>query len=171
MGVRNICSVGLATAEGLDVADHRFSEHWCPRQYRSHFSTVLVATIAQDRSPARREVHQAAVLFPLPLPIDRQVSREPLTSTCPSRDLPTWVPIRRTKASRAASALALGHGWLLRQLPSISRAAIPERRIRGPSAHHSGPSPSHTRVGVQGNEAPAGTTAETAARIVITTRD
>jgi hypothetical protein len=34
------------------------------------------------------------------------------------------------------------------QTPSISRAAIPDRRRRGPSEHQIGPSPSQTAVGV-----------------------
>src|SRR3546814_6357632 len=39
---------------------------------------------------------------------------------------------------------ASGQGWPGRHVPSISRATIPERRICGPSEHHTGPSPSHT---------------------------
>ncbi|MEY4783365.1 MAG: hypothetical protein RIR41_1300 [Pseudomonadota bacterium] len=35
---------------------------------------------------------------------------------------------------------------------------MPASRTRGPSAHHTGPSPSHTRVGVQANSSPVGTT-------------
>jgi hypothetical protein len=54
-------------------------------------------------------------------------------------------------------AVALGQGCPLRQLPSISRAAIPTSRIRGPSAHHIGPSPSQTAIGVHVKERPAAT--------------
>lgn len=43
-------------------------------------------------------------------------------------------------------------------MPFISRAATPERRTCGPSAHHFGPSPSQTAMGVQVKDWPAGTT-------------
>lgn len=55
----------------------------------------------------------------------------------------------------AASADAVGQGCPGRQEPSRSRAAIPASRMRGPSAHHMGPSPSATWVGVQANKSPA----------------
>src|SRR3546814_5396611 len=44
----------------------------------------------------------------------------------------------------------------------LSRAAMPARRMRGPSAHQTGPSPSQTRVGVHKNVWPAGTTGTSA---------
>lgn len=44
-------------------------------------------------------------------------------------------------------------------LPSISRAAMPDKRTCGPSAHQIGPSPSQTRIGVHANDWPAGTIA------------
>src|SRR3546814_5181643 len=53
----------------------------------------------------------------------------------------------------------LGQGCPLRHEPSISRAAIPASRIRGPSRHQIGPSPSQTLTGVQMNDWPLGTTA------------
>lgn len=63
-------------------------------------------------------------------------------------------PISPAKASLATCPDALGHGWPGLHVPSISRAAMPARRIFGPSAHQIGPSPSQTRVGVQVNDAP-----------------
>src|SRR3546814_3635709 len=39
---------------------------------------------------------------------------------------------------------------------------MPARRMRGPSAHQTGPSPSQTRVGVHKNVWPAGTTGTSA---------
>ncbi len=136
----------------------RLFQQRCRRQYRAHFSTVPVFTIAHDRSPTRGDVHQAAVLFPRPLPSDLHDSIGPVTRMCPSRDRPTRRPTSRTRASRAASALADGHGCFDRHVPSPSRAAIPDSRIRGPSAHQSGPSPSQTRIGVQVKVVPEGTT-------------
>lgn len=127
------------------------------RQYRSQRKANPLFTIAQDRSPPIGERHQAAVRLPTPSPSDRQRIVGPLTSTWPSRLLPVGRPTSRTSASLASTAPAAGQGWLSRQLPSISRAAMPERRIRGPSAHQIGPSPSQTRVGVQSNDWPAGT--------------
>jgi hypothetical protein len=62
------------------------------------------------------------------------------------------MPNNFTSSSRERSALTAGQGWFDRQVPSISRAAIPARRMRGPSAHHIGPSPSYTAVGVQAND-------------------
>ena len=74
-------------------------------------------------------------------------------------------PSSRTSVSRATMPLARGQGCPLRHEPSISRAAIPASRIRGPSRHQIGPSPSHTLTGVQANDCPLGTTA-TASRNV-----
>jgi hypothetical protein len=75
----------------------------------------------------------------------------------PLRPLPP--PSNRTRAFRAAMPLARGQGCPRRHEPSISRAAIPPSRIRGPSRHQTGPSPSHTLMGVQANICPAGTVA------------
>ena len=58
----------------------------------------------------------------------------------------------------AAAADAVGQGCPGRHEPSRSRAAIPASRMRGPSAHHMGPSPSATCVGVQANSNPAAMT-------------
>src|SRR5690606_40374886 len=49
--------------------------------------------------------------------------------------------------------------WFARQVPSVSRAAMPDRRIVGPSAHHMRPSRSHTRAGVHSKLLLAGVTA------------
>lgn len=83
----------------------------------------------------------------------------PRTRICPSGLKPVASPISRTSASRASLGSASGQGWPSRQLPSISRAAMPASRTRGPSAHHTGPSPSQTRTGVQVKVSPAGTIA------------
>jgi len=114
--------------------------------------------MAQERSPPIGEVHHAAVRVPTPLPTDMQVIAGPATRICPCWLRPEGLPMSLTRASRASSALASGQGWLLRHAPSISRAAIPESLILGPSSHQTGPSPSQTRVGVQVNSWPAGMT-------------
>ena len=72
--------------------------------------------------------------------------------------MPRGPPSSRTSRSRASVPLGLGHGCPGLQLPSISRAATPAMRILGPSAHHTGPSPSQTAVGVHTNVFPWGTT-------------
>jgi hypothetical protein len=140
------------------------SQLWRP-QNRSHRKAQPPATIAQERSPPLGDTHQAAVRLPTPSPPDVQRNGCPVTRTCPSLLRPTGLPISLTRASRAASALALGHGWFERQVPPNSLAAMPARRMRGPSSHHMGPSPSHTRTGVQTNCSPAGTTTTCAATI------
>ena len=43
------------------------------------------------------------------------------------------------------------------QVPSISLAAIPDTRMRGPSSHQIGPSPSQTHVGVNSKLSTEGT--------------
>ena len=86
----------------------------------------------------------------------------PLTRTCPSAPWPISSPTNWTSALRAWRALAEGQGWPGLHDPSSSRAAMPERRMRGPSAHQIGPSPSHTAVGVQSKAWPVGTTAAAA---------
>src|SRR3546814_13923867 len=118
--------------------------------------------MAHDTSPSIGEVYQAAVLVPPALPSERHESVGPLTNTWPSRLVPVGLPTISTKASRAACAGASGHGWFDRHVPSLSRAAMPARRMRGPSAHQTGPSPSQTRVGVHKNVWPAGTTGTSA---------
>ena len=52
--------------------------------------------------------------------------------------------------------------WTARP-PSSSRAAMPERRTRGPSAHQMGPSPSQTAMGVQVKVSPDWTTSDRSA--------
>ena len=113
--------------------------------------------MAQERSAPEGRRHQAAVLLPPAEPSERQVRLGPRTTTCPVEMPPRGPPIRRTSASRASIAEALGQGWLVRQVSSISRAAIPAMRTCGPSAHQTGPSPSQTWVGVQVNVCPAAT--------------
>lgn len=130
----------------------------CPRQNPSHIAAVFIATMAQDRSPPLGDTHHAAVRLPPPEPSETQRIVGPLTVTWPCEPVPVGSPRRRTKASRAWIALASGHGCPRLQLPSSSRAAIPARRTRGPSAHQIGPSPSQTAVGVQWKASPAGTT-------------
>jgi hypothetical protein len=129
-----------------------------PRQYRSQRATVPVRIMAQDKSPIPGAPHQAAVRDPPAEPIERHWRRGPLTSICPSCDCPNEPPRKRTSLFRASSAEAVGHGWPGRQVPSISRAAMPARRIFGPSAHHIGPSPSQTRTGMQVKATPAAKT-------------
>tara|TARA_Y100000815_G_C13348448_1_gene503111 strand:+ start:5301 stop:5924 length:624 start_codon:yes stop_codon:yes gene_type:complete len=74
-------------------------------------------------------------------------------------------PINLTSPSREAKESAAGQGCPDEQDPSISRAAMPARRIRGPSAHQIGPSPSQTAVGVHSKTVPDGTdTADTKAK-------
>ena len=108
-------------------------------------------------SPDRGDMHQAAVLFPPPPPMDVQRIAGPWTRMCPSRLYPVGLPTSIASASRATSGGDEGQGWPGRQLPSISLAAMPDSLIRGPSAHQIGPSPSHTLVGVQSKVWPAGT--------------
>ena len=90
-------------------------------------------------------------------PSDTQASGCPSTRKWPSGLRPLALPRSRTSASRASVAEAEGQGWLSLQVPSISRAAMPDSRTWGPSAHHMGPSPSHTRIGVHVNAWPTGT--------------
>ena len=82
----------------------------------------------------------------------------PLTSTCPCLPSPMGVPNKATSASRDACGSAEGHGCPGEQDPSSSRAAIPASLRRGPSSHHTGPSPSQTAVGVHAKACPEGTT-------------
>lgn len=121
-------------------------------------------TIAQERSPLRGDVHHAAVRPPPADPFEMQLRVGPETRVCPSRALPVARPTSATSAFFASSAVARGHGWFGRQLPSLSRAAIPATRMRGPSSHQMGPSPSQTRVGVHANVPPAGITTEASIR-------
>ena len=106
-------------------------------------------TIAQLRSPVRGVEHHAAVRLPFAAPSEWHWRTGPRTSTWPVAVTPLAPPSRRTSSSRASFPLADGQGWPTLQVSSISRAAMPARRMHGPSAHQIGPSPSHTRVGVQ----------------------
>jgi hypothetical protein len=94
-------------------------------------------------------MHQAAVLLPPPLPWLMHAMAGPVTRMWPCGPTPRRVPTSSTNASLAATALAFGQGWPGEHDPSISRAAMPASRIRVPSLHHIGPSPSQTCVGVQ----------------------
>ena len=132
--------------------------HLCRRQYLGHLSAILLSTILQDRSPDRGDTQKAPVRSRPALPTERQAIGGPFTRIWPWRATPVGCPTRRTRASRASTGLALGQGCSGLQLPSISRVAIPDSRMRGPSAHQIGPSPSQTCVGVQVNVRPAAMT-------------
>jgi hypothetical protein len=73
-------------------------------------------------------------------PTERQVIVSPSTRTWPSLLRPMARPSKATRASRASSARDDGQECPGLQLPSISRAAIPDKRMRGPSAPQAGPS-------------------------------
>jgi len=60
-----------------------------------------VATSAQERSLIRGDMHHAAVRFPPAPPSDRQVMVGPVTSACPSRDVPVLRPTSETSAALA----------------------------------------------------------------------
>src|SRR3546814_14080670 len=94
--------------------------------------------MAHDTSPSIGEVHQAAVLVPPALPSERHESVGPLTNTWPTRLVPVGLPTISANASVAASAGASGHGWFDRHVPSLSRAEVSDRRMRGPSDRPSG---------------------------------
>lgn len=115
-------------------------------------------TMAQLRSTPDRVAHHAAVLLPFADPSDRHCRTGPLIRMWPVEAVPRRPPSSRTSSSRASSPLACGQGCPDLHVPSISRAAIPASRIRGPSAHQIGPSPSQTCVGVQVKVVPAATT-------------
>ncbi len=99
-------------------------------------------------SPTLGDTHHDAVRFPPAEPSDRHVRVGPVNMICPCLLTPVRTPRKATNASRAFSALALGHGWPGEQVPSSSLAAIPAKRSRGPSSHQIGPSPSQTWEGV-----------------------
>ena len=99
-------------------------------------------------SPTLGDTHHDAVRFPPAEPSDRHVRVGPVNMICPCLLTPVQTPRKATNASRAFSALALGHGWPGEQVPSSSLAAIPAKRSRGPSSHQIGPSPSQTWEGV-----------------------
>ena len=85
----------------------------CRPQYRSHFSAVPLATMAQLKSsPSSR--WQNAAMRPYVVPTFWHVRR------CPAAN--------RRSSAVAASADAVGHGCPSAQEPSVSRAAIPDRR-------------------------------------------
>lgn len=130
---------------------------WLP-QYRAHFSALLLATIAQLRSTPARVLQSAAVREPLPFPLLTQVRGWVATLMWPVGRVPFGPPRSRTSSSRASMADAAGQGWPGLHVPSISRAAMPESRIFGPSAHQIGPSPSQTAVGVQVKVCPSAIT-------------
>lgn len=109
-------------------------------------------------SPVVCEIHHAPVRLPPAPPLETQRSVGPRTIACPPGAVPVCRPSSRTSAARACAGVAAGHGWPGRHVPSLSRVAMPATRTRGPSAHHIGPSPSHTRMGVQRKGTPAGTT-------------
>lgn len=102
------------------------------------------------------ETHQAAVLLPPAEPSDTQLIVGERTRTWPVPSLPFGPPSSATSRSRASIAPTAGQGWLLRQVPSISRAATPATRTFAPSAHQIGPSPSQTARGVHLKDEPAG---------------
>lgn len=115
--------------------------------------------MAQLISPIAGAAHQAPVRSPFALPVDRHWSLGPVTRIWPVALRPFAPPSNRTSVSRATIPLARGQGCPVRHEPSISRAAIPASRIRGPSRHQIGPSPSQTLIGVQVNDWPPCTTA------------
>lgn len=139
-------------------------QHLGPRQYRSQRAAQPPFTIAQFTSPLLGETHHAAVRLPPPDPFETQRIVGPSTRICPCELVPVGRPTSRTSASLASKGSAEGQGCPSLQVPSNSRAAIPERRTRGPSAHQTGPSPSHTWVGVQAKVCPDGTTGTLASR-------
>lgn len=101
---------------------------------------------------------KAAVRSPFPFPLLRQLNAGALTWMCPVGRCPCEPPSSATSLSRASIPFVSGQGCPSRQVSSISRVAIPASRIRGPSAHQIGPSPSQTRVGVHSNTSPSGMT-------------
>lgn len=115
--------------------------------------------MAQLISPITGAAHQAPVRSPFALPFDRHWSLGPVTRIWPVPVRPLAPPSNCTSASRAAMPLARGQGCPLRHEPPISRAAMPASRMRGPSRHQTGPSPSHTLTGVQTKACPLGTIA------------
>lgn len=135
-------------------------EQRCPCQYRSHRAAYPPRTIAHDMSPPFGDMHQAPVRLPPAEPVEMQRIVGPCTKTWPCSPVPVGLPISETKALRASIAVAEGQGCPGLQEPSISRAAMPERRMRAPSSHQTGPSPSHTAMGVQLKGWPAATTRE-----------
>ena len=114
--------------------------------------------IAQLRLLPSGSLQSAAVRLPPAEPREVQRSgRAPETPVWPLFIRHLRLGSRRfTRAIVACSADAAGQGWPERQVPSVSRAAIPWSRNRGPSAHQTGPSPSQTRVGVHVKSVPLG---------------
>lgn len=128
-------------------------------QYLVHRTAPPARTAAQDKSPNTGDRHQAAVLEPPAEPADTQTIVAEFTRTWPVERVPRGPPSRRTSLSRASRPFTAGQGWRALQLSSISRAATPAILTFGPSAHHIGPSPSQTVVGVQAKVWPAAITA------------
>lgn len=116
--------------------------HRCPRQYRSQRSAYPSRAMAQETSPDFGEAQNAAVRLPPAPPADRQRIVGPVTNICPVERVPVCFPTSLTRWSREARGSADGQGWPWRHVPSISRAAMPDKRMCGPSAHQIGPSPS-----------------------------
>jgi len=110
--------------------------------------------MAHETSPDCGDTHHAPVRLPPADPVEMQRMVGPLTSTCPCLPSPMGVPNKATSASRDACGSAEGHGCPGEQDPSSSRAAIPASLRRGPSSHHTGPSPSQTAVGVHAKACP-----------------
>jgi hypothetical protein len=103
---------------------------------------------SHDRSPNVCDWHQAAVREPPAAPTDMQCNGADRTLMWPVASRPFGPPKSFTKRSRASIPPTVGHGWCGLHVPSISRAATPAIRTFGPSAHHIGPSPSQTAMGV-----------------------
>jgi hypothetical protein len=137
-----------------------------PFQYWSQRSAYPLRTIAHERSPTPSALHQAAVRFLLPEPDEWQRIGLARTRIWWVGATPLGPPSSFTKWSLAAFPLALGQGWFGLQLPSISRAAMPESLILGPSAHQMGPSPSQTCVGVHVKDRPEATIEDRRAGII-----
>jgi hypothetical protein len=121
-----------------------FHQHRCLPQYLSQRAAQPPSTIAQLMSPERGETHHAPVLSPPARPVEAHRIVGPDTRTWPFGPTPVRLPSKDTSASRDAFGSLSGHGCPGEHEPSSSLAAIPEILSRGPSAHQTGPSPSHT---------------------------
>lgn len=115
-------------------------------------------------SPERGATHHAPVRLPPALPVEVQRIVGPEIRICPCGPTPVRVPSKFTSALRDAIGSLSGQGWPGEQVPSSSRAAMPDNRSLGPSAHQTGPSPSQTWVGVQAKVSPVGIAAACSAK-------
>jgi hypothetical protein len=140
------------------IAPILHSHLWLP-QNLSQRAAQPPRTIAQLMSPDLGDTHHAPVRSPPARPVDLQRMVGPETRMCPCGPTPVRFPRSPTSASLEAIGSLSGQGCPSEQLPSVSRAAIPEIRSLGPSAHHIGPSPSQTWVGVHSKVSPTGITA------------